>query len=144
MARQVHDRDISRTLAAADQWIKTCLVEDGSLFSQSPLWTAQLVDEVYHAFVEHPDLGEDEPTFHLTLIARTLTLAGLAWAIGSGLAGSPRHDGEGRKPVPLCSRRKHQPPRNSPTANCEACLGLPFLSDDDYDCSAMASWSAAS
>ena len=60
MAHQVHDRDISRTLAAADQWIKTCLVEDGSLFSQSPLWTAQLVDEVYHAFVEHPDLGEDD------------------------------------------------------------------------------------
>lgn len=60
MAHQVHDRDISRTLAAADQWIKTCLVEDGSLFSQNPLWTAQLVDEVYHAFVEHPDLGEDD------------------------------------------------------------------------------------
>jgi hypothetical protein len=60
MARQIHDRDISPTLAAADQWIKACLVEDGSLFSDKPLWTAQLVDEVYKAFVEHPDLGEDD------------------------------------------------------------------------------------
>jgi 5-methylcytosine-specific restriction enzyme B len=60
MARQVHDRDISRTLAAAEQWINTCLVEDHSLFSQSSLWTEQLVDEVYHAFVEHPDLGKDD------------------------------------------------------------------------------------
>jgi hypothetical protein len=60
MARQVHNRDISQTLAAADQWIKMCLVEDGSLFSHASLWTAQLVDEVSHAFVEHPDLGEDD------------------------------------------------------------------------------------
>ncbi len=60
MARQVHDRDISQTLTSASQWIKTCLVEDGSLFSDNPLWTAQLIDEVYHAFVEHPDLGEDD------------------------------------------------------------------------------------
>jgi hypothetical protein len=34
MARQVHDRDISKTLAAAQQSINTCLVEDFSLFSQ--------------------------------------------------------------------------------------------------------------
>ena len=60
MARQVHNRDISQTLAAAEQWIKTCLVEDGSLFSHNSLWTPQLIDEVYHAFVEHPDLGEDD------------------------------------------------------------------------------------
>lgn len=60
MARQVHDRDISQTLAAAQQWIDTCLVCDGSLFSQDSLWTARLVDEVHHAFVEHPDIGKDD------------------------------------------------------------------------------------
>jgi 5-methylcytosine-specific restriction protein B len=60
MARQVHDRDISPILAAAGQWIKGCLIEDCSLFSQNSLWTAQLVDEVYHAFVEHPDLSKDD------------------------------------------------------------------------------------
>jgi len=51
-------------------------------------------------------------------------MAGPDLAIGLGLARSPRHDGESWKLVPLCSRRNHQPPRNSPTANCEACLGI--------------------
>src|SRR5207302_9981573 len=59
MARQTPDRDISSTLAAAEQWIRTCLIEDGSLFSHGPLWTAELVGEVRHAFVDHPDLGTD-------------------------------------------------------------------------------------
>jgi hypothetical protein len=58
MARQIPDRDISPTLAAARHWIDSCLVEDNSLFSQRSLWTAPLVDEVFHAFVEHPDYGE--------------------------------------------------------------------------------------
>jgi hypothetical protein len=60
MARHVHDGDISKTLAAAQQWINNCLIGDGSLFSKSALWTTQLVDEVYHAFVEHPDFGKDD------------------------------------------------------------------------------------
>jgi hypothetical protein len=60
MARQVHDRDISSTLAAAEQWIRTCLIEDGSVFSQGPLWTTALVTEVHHAFVDHPDYGSDD------------------------------------------------------------------------------------
>jgi hypothetical protein len=60
MARQVHDRDISPTLAAAEQWRDKCLIEDRSLFSPSSLWTAELADEVYHAFVEHPDIGKDD------------------------------------------------------------------------------------
>ena len=30
-------------------------------------------------------------------------LAGLAWVIGSGPAGSPRHDGNSQTPVPLCN-----------------------------------------
>ena len=60
MARQVHNRDISQTIAAAQRWISMCLVEDGSLFSDRSLWTAELVDEVYDAFVKHPDLGKDD------------------------------------------------------------------------------------
>jgi hypothetical protein len=60
MARQVHNRDISETLAAAQQWINTCLLEDRSVLSDRPLWTAGLVDEVYHAFVEHPDYSKDD------------------------------------------------------------------------------------
>ncbi len=60
MARQVHNRDISTTLGAAEQWINKCLVGDGSVFLNASLWTATLVDEVHHAFVEHPDLGKDD------------------------------------------------------------------------------------
>jgi 5-methylcytosine-specific restriction protein B len=44
---------------AAEQWIKGCLIEDHSVFSDS-LWTPALVGEVYRAFVEHPDVGEDD------------------------------------------------------------------------------------
>ena len=37
---------------------KTCLIENGSVFSNS-LWTAPLVNEVYQAFVEHPDESDE-------------------------------------------------------------------------------------
>lgn len=60
MARQVHNRNIAPVLAAAERWINTCLIEDQSLFSTKPLWTAPLVNQVYQAFVEHPDYGQDD------------------------------------------------------------------------------------
>jgi 5-methylcytosine-specific restriction protein B len=53
-------RDTSHVLAAAEQWIRTCLIEDGSIFSTEPRWTALLVTEVFKAFVEHPDFGDDD------------------------------------------------------------------------------------
>lgn len=60
MPRQVHNRDVSSTLAAAEQWITNCLIGDGSLFSTTQLWTGPLIDDVHRAFVEHPDLGKDD------------------------------------------------------------------------------------
>ena len=60
MARQCSTRDISPILGVAEQWIGTCLVEDRSIFSQEPRWTSEHADEVYHAFVEHPDVGADD------------------------------------------------------------------------------------
>jgi hypothetical protein len=60
MARQAHNRDLAPVLAAAERWINTCLIEDQSILSGKPLWTASLVDEVYHAFVGHPDYGDDD------------------------------------------------------------------------------------
>jgi hypothetical protein len=42
------------------QWTETFLIEDRSVFSQEPRWTSQHVDEVYHAFEEHPDVGADD------------------------------------------------------------------------------------
>jgi 5-methylcytosine-specific restriction protein B len=60
MARQVHNRDIAPVLAAAEQWINTCLIEDRSVFSAKSLWTDIVVNQVYQAFVKHPDYGSDD------------------------------------------------------------------------------------
>lgn len=60
MAREVHDKDIAPTLAAAEQWIQTCLLGDRSMFSSVSLWTAPIAQEVHSAFVDHPDMGTDD------------------------------------------------------------------------------------
>jgi 5-methylcytosine-specific restriction protein B len=60
MARQMIKRDITPVLATAQQWIQACLIEDRSVFSAEPRWTASLVTEVFKAFVEHPDVGDDD------------------------------------------------------------------------------------
>ena len=66
MARTIQRRDISPILAAAEKWIRTCLIEDGSLFLRDSRWTVALVDEVFHAFVDHPDAGDDDFLTKLT------------------------------------------------------------------------------
>jgi 5-methylcytosine-specific restriction protein B len=60
MARKLFKRDISQVLAAAEQWIQTCLIADRSVFSMDSLWTSSLVAEVISAFVDHPDFGDDD------------------------------------------------------------------------------------
>lgn len=61
MARQNVERDTTPLLAAADNWIKECLIKDGSLFSpEKLLWAPPLLDEVFQAFVKHPDLSGDD------------------------------------------------------------------------------------
>ena len=61
MARQYKERDTSPILSAAEFWIRECLVQDGSVFNPGQsLWTAALVEEVFHAFVEHPDFSGDD------------------------------------------------------------------------------------
>jgi len=60
MARKFLKRDSSPILAAAENWIRTCLIEDRSVFLADSRWTAPLVDEVFRAFVEHPDFGDDD------------------------------------------------------------------------------------
>jgi hypothetical protein len=60
MARKFLKRDSSPILAAAENWIRTCLIEDRSVFLTDSRWTAPLVDEVFRAFVEHPDFGDDD------------------------------------------------------------------------------------
>ncbi len=58
MSRQTQEKDISVVLATAKQWIEYCLIEDKSILSPEALWTNELVNEVHHCFVDHPDFGE--------------------------------------------------------------------------------------
>jgi hypothetical protein len=60
MARRIHHRDIGPVLHAAERWIDSCLIEDGSILSDNKLWTQELVREVREAFVDHPDMGQDD------------------------------------------------------------------------------------
>jgi len=60
MAREIPTRNIAPVLAAAEEWLKRCVVSDGSMFSQASLWIPSVVQEVYEAFVKHPDYGEDD------------------------------------------------------------------------------------
>jgi hypothetical protein len=59
MARELNNRDIAPILAAAERWIATCLVKNGSLFSNEPLWNPATIAEASEAFVNHPDVGQD-------------------------------------------------------------------------------------
>lgn len=60
MAREVNDRNIAPTLAAAERWIHNCLIEDRSILSSNSLWTEKAVQDVRYAFVDHPDTGPDD------------------------------------------------------------------------------------
>ena len=60
MANRVPERDIAPTLSAAEKWIESCLIGDRAVFSPDCRWTAALIEEVYRAFVDHPNSGEDD------------------------------------------------------------------------------------
>jgi hypothetical protein len=60
MARLLHTHDLAPLLDAASSWMAQCLVEDQAVFTDEARWTPALVDEVYHAFVGHPDFGGDD------------------------------------------------------------------------------------
>lgn len=59
MARLLRSRDLTPILEASANWRQRCLIEDAAIFSDGDLWTLTLVDEVQHAFVDHPDFGMD-------------------------------------------------------------------------------------
>jgi 5-methylcytosine-specific restriction protein B len=60
MARKFLERDSSKTLAAAEHWIKVCLIADQSLFSEDALWSPALLPEIVEAFIGHPDNGDND------------------------------------------------------------------------------------
>jgi hypothetical protein len=60
MARLTKKRDLSPVIDAFRKYMDVCLIEDGSMFCNSQLWTPLLVGEARSAFVEHPDMGSDD------------------------------------------------------------------------------------
>jgi len=55
MSRFNPHHNVAPVLDAAAQWIQRCLIDERSLFTDRPLWTAGLLEEVRAAFVDHPD-----------------------------------------------------------------------------------------
>jgi 5-methylcytosine-specific restriction enzyme B len=59
MATETAKRDFAPILNAVQQWIKTCLIGGGSIFSTEKLWSSQYIGELKAAFIDHPDVGKD-------------------------------------------------------------------------------------
>ena len=55
MSRFNPDHNIAPVLDAAAKWIQRCLINERSVFTDRPLWTAKVLEEVRAAFVDHPD-----------------------------------------------------------------------------------------
>jgi 5-methylcytosine-specific restriction enzyme B len=61
MARTIAHHDLAPLLAAAQQWIDRCLVEDQSLLRPDrTLWTTANADELQRCFVDRPDASSDD------------------------------------------------------------------------------------
>lgn len=63
MSRYNPNRDTVAIFDAAQQWIRTCLIEGGSLFGDRPLWKPETIDELVREFTDKPDDGEGSNFF---------------------------------------------------------------------------------
>jgi 5-methylcytosine-specific restriction protein B len=59
MARETPEKSLASVLQAADHWIKTCLIEDGSVFLLEQRWRLENLEAAYNAFVMHGIEGSD-------------------------------------------------------------------------------------
>ncbi len=58
MSRYHYDRDLTAVLTAADRWRDRCLLEDGSVLTDQPLWTSANLEELNRAFIQNPLDGD--------------------------------------------------------------------------------------
>jgi 5-methylcytosine-specific restriction protein B len=58
MSRYNPNRDTDAIFSAAQQWIRICLIEGGSLFGERPLWQPATIEELVREFTDKPDEGE--------------------------------------------------------------------------------------
>ncbi|MBK1735857.1 hypothetical protein CKO15_11325 [Halorhodospira abdelmalekii] len=67
MSRYSHRHDTTHLLTAAEHWKSTCLLEDGSLFCDKPLWTLTNLEELERSFTHNPIEGGDSFVHKLSL-----------------------------------------------------------------------------
>lgn len=67
MSRYSHRYNNDNLLDAAVAWKKTCLVQDGSLFSDKSLWTLEHLEELDRCFTQNPIEGGDSFVHKLSL-----------------------------------------------------------------------------
>lgn len=60
MARLTKDRSLEPIIDAAQTWIQSCLINDRSILSTEGLWTLDNVEQVASAYIDHPDIGNDD------------------------------------------------------------------------------------
>jgi len=63
MSRYTGEDDITAVLEAGDYWREHCLLSDGSIFSDKPLWSKVNIDELRKKFESNPILGSDRDFF---------------------------------------------------------------------------------
>ena len=59
MSRFIGTRDLSQLLSAADHWKQECLLTQGSIFSETSIWTRENADYLREYFVDKLDYGKD-------------------------------------------------------------------------------------
>lgn len=67
MSRYSHRHETTHLLAAAQRWKETCLLQDGSLFSDKQLWTLDNLEELDRRFTQNPIEGGDSYVHKLSL-----------------------------------------------------------------------------
>ncbi|MGM0983290.1 MAG: McrB family protein [Pseudomonadota bacterium] len=67
MSRYSHKHGTTQLLAAAQCWKETCLLQDGSLFSNKHLWTLDNLEELDRRFTQNPIEGGDSYVHKLSL-----------------------------------------------------------------------------
>lgn len=67
MSRYSHKHETTNLLAAAERWKENCLLQNGSLFSDTRLWTLENLEELNRSFTQNPIEGGDSFVHKLSL-----------------------------------------------------------------------------
>ncbi len=87
MALLSDDVSAAAVVDAASRWVRSCLIEDGSVLSGAKLWTLENVELVRSAFVDHPMEGGEsfidklKGQFKDVSPAATQLMAEMLWAL---------------------------------------------------------------